>query len=496
MSQSDTTPMSQSLALLTDLYQLTMGCGYWKSGMAERRACFHLFFRRNPFKGGYAVAAGLQDAVRYLEGLRFEQDDVEYLASLESSDGSRLFPPEFLQFLRASKPELDVHAIPEGTVVFPHEPLLRIEGPLWQAQLVETALLNIVNFQTLIATKAARVCRAARSADGTPESVLEFGLRRAQGVDGALSATRAAYIGGCSATSNVLAGRRYGIPVRGTHAHSWVMSFPSERESFEAYAAAFPKGSVFLVDTFDTLEGVKIAVEVGKAMRSKGHEMLGVRLDSGDLAELSIGARKILDAGGFPNAAIVASNDLDEYRIEELKKRGARITVWGVGTRLTTAYDQPALGGVYKLAAIQNAEGAWEPRIKLSENPIKTSIPNRQQVRRFSVNGTYVADAIYDARAGFSDPHLVHSETGATCAVPEGATHEDLLVEVMKAGTTTYTHPPLEAMRARTLADMERLPDVHEQTRDPAPYFAGLEGSLARARAAMIEQAAGVEEAR
>lgn len=481
--------MSQSLALLTDLYQLTMGCGYWKSGMAERRACFHLFFRRNPFEGGYAVAAGLQDAMRYLEGLSFDAHDVEYLASLQNADGSRLFPTEFLQFLRASKPALDVHAIPEGTVVFPHEPLMRIEGPLWQAQLVETALLNIVNFQTLIATKAARVCRAARAADGTPESVLEFGLRRAQGIDGALSASRAAYIGGCSATSNVLAGRRYGIPVRGTHAHSWVMSFPSERESFEAYAAAFPKGSVFLVDTFDTLEGVKIAVEVGKAMRAKGHEMVGVRLDSGDLAELSIGARKILDAGGFPEAAIVASNDLDEYRIEELKKRGAKITVWGVGTRLTTAYDQPALGGVYKLAAIQNAEGAWEPRIKLSENPIKTSIPNRQQVRRFSVKGTFVADAIYDSVAGFSDPHLVHSEIGATCAVPEGATHEDLLVEVMKAGTATYAHPPLEAMRARTLADMERLPDVHELSRDAAPYFAGMEGELARKRAAMIEEA-------
>ena len=481
--------MSQSLALLTDLYQLTMGCGYWKSGMAERRACFHLFFRRNPFKGGYAIAAGLQDAMRYLEGLRFEGDDIDYLASLTNADGSRLFDPEFLEFLRASEPMLDVHAIPEGTIVFPHEPLLRIEGPLWQAQLVETALLTIVNFQTLIATKAARVCRAARSEDGTPESVLEFGLRRAQGIDGALSAARAAYIGGCAATSNVLVGRRYGIPVRGTHAHSWVMSFPSERESFEAYAEAFPKGSVFLVDTFDTLEGVKVAVEVGTAMRAKGHEMVGVRLDSGDLAELSIGAREILDAGGFPDASIVASNDLDEYRIEALKERGAKITVWGVGTRLSTAYDQPALGGVYKLAAIQNATGAWEPRIKLSENPIKTSIPNRQQVRRFSVDGTFVADAIYDSLAGFSDPHLVHSETSATCAIPDGAEHEDLLVEVMRKGKPVYEHPPLEAMRARTLADMERLPDVHEQTREPAPYFAGLEGSLARVRAAMIEGA-------
>ena len=478
--------MNHSLALLTDLYQLTMGCGYWKSGIAERRACFHLFFRRNPFKGGYAVAAGLQDAMAYLEGLRFDAGDLAYLASLTNADGTALFDPGFLEFLRASEPRLTVHAIPEGRVVFPHEPLLRVEGPLWQAQLVETALLTIVNFQTLIATKAARVCRAARNADGEHESVLEFGLRRAQGIDGALSATRAAFIGGCSATSNVLAGRRYGIPVRGTHAHSWVMSFPSEREAFERYADAFPKGSVFLVDTFDTLEGVRTAVAVGKAMRAKGHEMLGVRLDSGDLAELSIGARKILDEGGFPDASIVASNDLDEYRIEALKERGAKITVWGVGTRLTTAYDQPALGGVYKLAAIENEAGAWEPRIKLSENPVKTSIPNRQQVRRFSLDGTFVADAIYDDVAGFSDPHLVHSETGATCAVPEGALHEDLLVEVMRDGRATYAHPALSAMRAATLADLERLPDVHELTRDPAPYFAGLEGSLARVRAAMI----------
>lgn len=481
--------MSQSLALLTDLYQLTMGCGYWKSGMAERRACFHLFFRRNPFKGGYAIAAGLQDALEYLDSLRFEEDDLAYLRSLQNTDGSPLFDPGFLEFLAKSKPALDVHAIPEGSVVFPHEPLLRIEGPLWQAQLVETALLTIVNFQTLIATKAARVCRAARAEDGTPESVLEFGLRRAQGVNGALSASRAAYIGGCSATSNVLAGRRYGIPVRGTHAHSWVMSFPSEREAFERYAEAFPKGSVFLVDTFDTLHGVSVAVEVGKAMRTKGHEMLGVRLDSGDLAELSIGARKILDEGGFPNAAIVASNDLDEYRIEALKKRGAKITVWGVGTRLTTAYDQPALGGVYKLAAIQNASGEWEPRIKLSENPIKTSVPNPQQVRRFSVGGKLVGDAIYDERAGFSDLHLVHSETGATLVVPDHAEHEDLLVEVMKEGRVTYTHPTLEAMRVRSLADLDRLPDVHETTSEPAAYFAGLEGSLARVRAAMIEAA-------
>ena len=240
-----------------------------------------------------------------------------------------------------------MHGIPEGTIVFPHEPLLRVHGPLLQAQLLETALLNIVNFQTLVATKAARVVLAARG-----EPVLEFGLRRAQGIDGALAASRAAYLGGCAATSNVLAGRLYGIPVRGTHAHSWVMCFDDELEAFRAYARAMPNNCVFLVDTYDTLDGVRHAIEVGQELRRQGHEMIGIRLDSGDLAWLSIEARRMLDEAGFPKATIVASNELDEQIIASLKDQGATIGVWGVGTRLVTAYDQPALGGVYKLAAI------------------------------------------------------------------------------------------------------------------------------------------------
>ena len=275
--------------LLTDLYQLTMSAAYWKSGRAEQEAVFHLFFRKLPFGGGYAVAAGLADAVEFLRNFRFEADDLAYLATLTGNDGSPLFGPGFLDYLGKLRMTCDVDAIPEGTVVFPHEPLVRIRGPILQGQLFETALLNVINFQTLIATKAARVCHAANG-----EPVLEFGLRRAQGPDGAVMASRAAYIGGCASTSNVLAGRRFGIPVRGTHAHSWVMSFDTELEAFRTYADAMPHNCTFLVDTYDTLDGVRHAIEVGRALRERGSKLAGIRLDSGDLAWLSVEARKLL----------------------------------------------------------------------------------------------------------------------------------------------------------------------------------------------------------
>lgn len=474
--------------LLTDLYQLTMGCGYWRAGLAERRACFHLFFRRSPFGGGYAVAAGLEQALAFLEELRFDSEDLDYLRSLTNADGSPLLDEGFLAFLQRSEPALDVWAMPEGTVAFPHEPLLRVEGPLWQAQLVETALLNLVNFQTLIATKAARICQAATGPEG-PQPVLEFGLRRAQGVDGGLSASRAAFIGGCAATSNVLAGRRFGIPVRGTHAHSWVMSFPTEREAFERYAEVFPKSCVFLVDTYDTLEGVRVAIEVGEALRERGHRLLGIRLDSGDLAELAQEARALLDSHGFEDAAIVASNDLDEYRIAALRERGAPITVWGVGTRLSTAYDQPALGGVYKLAALQDAAGAWQPRIKLSATPVKTSIPGRLQVRRFVEGGGFVADAIYDEDAGFVEPRLVAPEDDRqTQTIDASIPGEDLLVPVMRGGGRCDEPPPLPELRDRCRAQLAMVPAPVRALREPAPYFVGMEGSLARLRRRLIEE--------
>lgn len=481
-----------NLALLTDLYQLTMGAGYHRAGLADRRACFHLFFRRNPFGGGYAIAAGLEAALEYLRELRFGEEEIAYLASLEGGGGTKLFDADFLARLKDDPITLDVHALPEGTVAFPHEPLLRVEGKLWQAQLVETALLNILNFQTLVATKASRVCRAARGPEGELEAVLEFGLRRAQGVDGALAASRAAYVGGCAATSNVLAGQRYGIPVKGTHAHAWVMSFETERRAFEAYAEVFPHGCVFLVDTYDTLEGVRTAIEVGRELRAKGAEMVGVRLDSGDLAELSIGARKLLDEAGFPDADIVASNDLDEHRVADIKARGGRVNVWGVGTRLATCYDQPALGGVYKLAAVQDESGAWQPRIKLSENPIKTSIPKRQQVRRFVDDaGRFVADAIYDLASGFGeDRTLVDPEDASTFDVPAGLSFEDLLVPAVVGGEC-QPQPDVHAARQRALAQLAALPDEVTHPTKPARYVAGLEGDLARVRQAMVRAARG-----
>ncbi len=294
---------------------------------------------------------------------------------------------------------MDVYAVPEGTVVFPQEPLLRVDGPVVPCMLLETALLAVVNFQTLVATKAARVCLAAQ---GDP--VLEFGLRRAQGIDGGLAASRAAYVGGCAATSNTLAGRLYGIPVKGTHAHSWVMLHDSEEEAFMEYARALPANCVFLVDTYGTLDGVRHAIQAGRWLRERGHEMVGIRLDSGDLAWLSIRARALLDEAGFPGAAILASNELDEIIIQSLKEQGARIAVWGVGTRLVTGQDDGALGGVYKLGAVRAGPDApWERRVKVSEQASKTTIPGLLEVRRFETAEGFLADVIYDALLGLPE---------------------------------------------------------------------------------------------
>src|SRR5882762_6956143 len=378
-------------ALLTDLYQLTMAYGYWKTGKAEQEAVFHLLFRKQPFQGGFTLCCGLADSIRYLRGFKFEKSDLEYLGQLKGNDGKRLFEPAFLKYLGSLKLRLDVDAIPEGTVVFPQEPLVRVRGSILEAQLVETALLNLLNFQSLIATKAARVCFAA---EGDP--VVEFGLRRAQGIDGALTASRAAYIGGWAGTSNVLAGKVFDNPVNGTHAHSWVMSFESELDSFNAYANALPNNCIFLVDTYNSLEGVRHAIEVGKRLRKRGHKLDGIRLDSGDLAYLSIEARKMLNAAGFKDAVIVGSNDLNEHLIASLKQQGAAINVWGVGTMLVTAYDQPALGGVYKLSALRQPDGAWQHKLKLSEHAAKVTNPGVLQVRRFSQGNKFAGDAIYD----------------------------------------------------------------------------------------------------
>lgn len=477
--------------LLTDLYQLTMAQGYWKSGRAGQTAVFHLFFRTLPFRGGYAVAAGLADAVRYLRDFRFAPEELDYLAALTAPDGSRLFEPDFLTYLQTVGPTCAVDAIPEGTVVFPHEPLLRVQGPILLGQLFETALLNILNFQTLIATKAARICGAARG-----EPVLEFGLRRAQGRDGALSASRAAFIGGCSATSNVLAGQRYGIPVRGTHAHSWVMSFDTEAEAFAAYAQALPNNCVFLVDTYDTLDGVRDAIAVGRRLRAQGQELLGVRLDSGDLAWLSQEARRLLDEAGFPRAAIVASNDLDEHVIESLKHQHAAIGVWGVGTRLVTAYDQPALGGVYKLTAVQRPDGTWQPRIKLSEQAVKISNPGRLRVRRYRDAQGFLGDAIYDEDHGVADPATIVDPADPTRQkrLPAEVTAEELLVPVLRDGRVVCDQPDLPAIQQRARAQLAGLHEGIRRLENPHRYPAGLEASLYRRKLSLIEAARAARE--
>jgi len=464
-----------SLALLTDLYELTMACGYWKAGVLDKEAAFSLHFREHPFNGGFTVACGLQYVIEYLQDFHFAEDDLTYLATVTGSDGQPLFPPEFLDYLHELRLECDVDAVPEGTVVFPHEPLVRVRGPLLQAQILETALLNMVNFQTLIATKAARVCLAARG-----EPVIEFGLRRAQGIDGGVTVARAAYVGGCTSTSNVLAGKLFGIPVKGTHAHSWVMSFDSEMESFIAWAEAMPNNSIFLVDTYNSLEGTRHAVEAGKLLRARGYKLAGIRLDSGDLAYLSIEARKILDEGGFPDAAILGSGDLDEHVIDSLKEQGATIALWGVGTRLATAYDQPALGGIYKLTAVRESGGPWQPKIKLSEQVEKINTPGMLQVLRYYDENGFVADMIYDEETGVTDLWLVIDPADPIRRkhIPEGTPHEPLLAPIFRAGNLVYESPSLDESRARTQDQLDQLHAGTKRLLNPHEYPAGLEVGL------------------
>jgi len=471
-----------SFALLTDLYELTMAYGYLRAGKARDEAVFHHTFRENPFDGGYTIAAGLETAVRYLEDFRFSDDDLAFLAAQKGNDGARLFPDDFLQHLREMRFECDVDAVPEGTVVFPHEPLVRVRGPILQAQLVESALLNIVNFQTLIVTKAARVVWAAK---GDP--VIDFGLRRAQGIDGGLAASRAAYIGGCAGTSNVLAGAKYDIPVKGTHAHSWVMSFDSEREAFATYAEVMPNNVMLLVDTYDTLDGVAHAIETGRWLRERGHELMGIRLDSGNLAYLSKQARRMLDDAGFPKAAIAASNDLDEHVIASLKEQGARIDLWGVGTRMVTAYDQPALGGVYKLTALKPHGGAWQYRVKISEQAVKTSTPGVLQVRRFPDADMILDELTPEPTRTIVDPlDLTRRRT-----VADDAPFEDLLVPIFRGGRRVYAPPPIEEIRARRAAQLARFHDGVKRFVNPHQYPVGLEEKLFELKTQLVLEARG-----
>lgn len=475
-----------SLALLTDLYQLTMAYGYWKQKMDRMEAVFHLTFRRPPFHGGFTVAAGLEAVVQFIENFRFEASDLTYLSGLKDSVGEALFPDSFLKFLGELKLECDVDAVPEGTLVFPQEPMIRVQGPLLHCQLLESPLLNLINFPTLIATKAARVVLSAKG-----DAVLEFGMRRAQGIDGAVTASRAAYVGGCDATSNVLAGKLFGIPVGGTHSHSWVMAFEDEKESFKAFAEVYPNNCVFLVDTYDSIEGVKHAIDVGLWLKERGSTLLGIRLDSGDLAYLSIRARKLLDNAGLTDAKIYASNELDETLVADLKRQGAQITVWGVGTNLVTGKEQPALDGVYKLSALRS-EGSekWEWKLKLSEQMIKVSNPGILQVRRFSDAEGNISDIIYDVETPLTN--------GWHCIDPSDPTRErflsdtlewhDLLVPVFRKGKRVYDLPLLQDIRNTTLHNLERFPAGVKRFINPHLYLVGMEKSLYDRKVEMIRQ--------
>jgi nicotinate phosphoribosyltransferase len=475
-----------SPALLTDLYQLTMAYGYWKSGMLDHDAVFNVFFRLKPFNGGYTIACGLSDAIDYLNYFKFEPDDLKYLSELVGTDEQPLFSLAFLDHLEKLKFKCSVEAVPEGTVVFPHEPLLRVTGPLLQCQLFETALLNILNFQTLIATKSARICLAAK---GAP--VLEFGLRRAHGADGALAASRAAYIGGCAATSNVLAGKVFGIPVRGTHAHSWVMSFPNEIEAFRAFAETMPGNTVFLVDTYNSISGVHHAVEVGKTLRDHGKNLGGIRLDSGDLAYLSIQARQILDQAGFQSTKILASNDLDEYVIGSLHEQGAVIDQWGVGTKLVTAFDQPALGGVYKLGAIRAKGGEWQYKIKLSDQAAKVSNPGSLQVRRFEYRDEYFADMIYNETSKSAPGRAIVDIADVTIhrTVPRAAKYRDLLIPVFHSGELVYEQPSIHDIRKFVMDELGRFYAGVKRLLNPHIYPVGLDEGLHNVKAKLIQEA-------
>jgi len=471
------------LSLFTDLYQLTMAYGYWKQGMTERKAVFHLYFRKNPFGGGYTVAAGLEQAIEYLQQLQFQEEELHYLAGLKGSQGQPLFEEAFISYLRQMWFSCTLDAIPEGTVVFPGEPLVRVTGPLLQAQLIETPLLTILNFQTLIATKAARIADAIKG-----DQLIEFGMRRAQGIDGALSASRAAYIGGTDGTSNLLAGKLYNIPVRGTHAHSWVQAFDSETAAFQAYGEAFPQDSVFLVDTYNTLEGVEHAIETAQQLQHLGFRLNGIRLDSGDLTYLSVEARKLLDAAGFTYTNIVASNDLDEHIITSLKQEGSKVNVWGVGTKLVTAYDQPALGGVYKLAALQQQDGSWEYKIKLSEQLVKTSNPGILQVRRFYDTSGYIADMIYNELESLpTQLHVVDPlDSTRRKAIPQQTSYKELLVPVFDQGKLIYSLPELHSIKAKVKEEVSQLHESIRRYLNPHSYPAGLEESLHQYKTELI----------
>lgn len=472
----------EGLALLTDFYELTMMAGQWREGRMDRRVSFDYFFRALPPHTGFAVSAGLGLFLDYLENLRFDDSDLDYLRSLG------VFDDDFLAYLRDFTPQCTVRAVPEGSLVFPFEPAVQVEASILEAQLLETALLNFMNYSTLIATKAARVCLAAEG-----EPVMEFGLRRAHGPDGGVTGSRAAHIGGCTSTSNVLAGKAYGVPVSGTHAHSWVMSFPTELEAFRAFARQYPERCVLLVDTYDTIKsGVPNAIRVFQEMRERGMNVRpAIRLDSGDLAKLSKLAHKMMAGAGFDDPLIIASNDLDEDLIADLKRQGAKINGWGVGTHLITAFDCPALGGVYKLTAIQSGN-EWQARMKLSSNAEKATDPGRKQMLRcFDAEDRPLGDIIS------LEEHPPHRTRGTLAGRLQKNPHLPAHIEgvarvgtmlrpVFADGRRTAAPEPVDRLRARAQAELAALPEEYKRLRNPEIYRVLLSEELGRMKDRMM----------
>jgi nicotinate phosphoribosyltransferase len=474
---------NRSIALLTDFYQLTMAYGYWKMKMDKKEASFYMSFRKKPFGGSFALFAGLSIFLQFVKNFKYDDDDLCYLSSLKNEDDTPIFEDGFLKYLSNLKITCDIDAVEEGDIVFPNEPLVRVTGPILEAQLLESPLLNIVNFQTLIATKAMRISLAAES-----DSVIEFGMRRAQGIDGAISATKAAFIGGCDATSHVLAGKLFEIPVKGTQSHSWIMAFEQEEMAFEAFLKVMPKKCVFLVDTYDSIEGVKRAIKIAKKHKV---DLFGIRLDSGDLAALSIKVRKILDAAGFSSVKIMASNELDEYLIRDLKNQKARIDIWGVGTNLVTAKDQSALDGVYKLSALRNDYGHWENKIKISDQISKITTPGILQVKRFyDHHGKYIADAVYDEKIKQFKNIIIDpvDPTMERRFISAEVSCKTLLKPIFKKGKQVYKVPKLVKTRAYAKEEINKFSKEMKRFLNPEPYFVGLEKSLYETKLKLIRK--------
>lgn len=477
----------RNLTLLTDLYEITMMQAYFKNNNKNKMAIFDVFYRKNPMDGGYAISAGLEQVIEYINNLHFTEDDINYLASL------KIFEDGFLDYLKNFKFTGDIYAIPEGSVMFPREPMLKVIAPIMEAQFIETAILNILNHQSLIATKAARICYAAEG-----DGIMEFGLRRAQGPDAGIYGARAAVIGGCAGTSNVLTGQMFDVPVMGTHAHSWIMSFDDEYTAFYTYAKLYPMACTLLVDTYDTLNsGVPNAIKVFKQMKKEGIELknYGIRLDSGDLAYLSKKARKMLDDAGFKDATITASNDLDEFLIASLKMQGAEITNWGVGTNLITSKDCPSFGGVYKLAAIMEDGENFTPKIKLSDNSEKITNPGNKKIYRIyeKENNKIKADLICLENETFTeneDMHLFdpHEPWKKTVLKAGTFTLKELLVKVFDKGQCVYHSDSVMKLRDFAISEMETLWEETKRFENPHQVYVDLSQKLYDIKISLLEK--------